>query len=69
LFELQHVPVTALKDQKNSATDSLSESFAALMLIYAAGDDIDMSETRKVYPFRLTSVADYVQRVIIKHEV
>ena len=69
LFELQHVPVAALIDQKNSATDSLSESFAALMLIYAAGDDIDMSETRKVYPFRLTSVTDYVQRVVIKHEV
>jgi len=69
LFELQHVPVAALLDQKNSATDSLSESFAALMLIYAAGDDIDVRETRKVYPFRLTSVTDYVQRVVIRHEV
>jgi uncharacterized protein YbjT (DUF2867 family) len=62
-FTIDYVPVTALQAQKNSAKESLGESFAALMLTYAEGDNIDMTETRKVYPFRLTSVTDFVQRI------
>ncbi len=68
-FVIEYVPIVALQTQKTSATDSLSESFAALMLNYAAGDNIDMKETRKVYPFSLTSVMDYVQKFPVKHEV
>jgi uncharacterized protein YbjT (DUF2867 family) len=62
-FAIEYVPIAALQAQKTSATESIGESFAALMLAYAEGDNIDMTETRKVYPFRLTSVMDYVQRV------
>jgi hypothetical protein len=28
-----------------------------------------MTETRKVYPFKLTSVTDYVQGVPVEHEM
>jgi uncharacterized protein YbjT (DUF2867 family) len=68
-FVIEHVPVAALQAQKTSAADSLSESFAALMLNYAEGDNININEIRKVYPFRLTSVMDYVQRLPVKHEI
>ncbi len=68
-FTIEHVPAAALQAQKAASTDSLSESFAALMLAYAEGDNIDTNETRKVYPFRLTSLADYAQRVAVKHEI
>jgi uncharacterized protein YbjT (DUF2867 family) len=69
IFTVEHVPVTALQAQKDTASDSLGESFAALMLTYAEGDHIDMTETRQVYPFRLTSVSEYAQRVSVAHEV
>jgi uncharacterized protein YbjT (DUF2867 family) len=68
-FAIEFVPIAALQAQKIAAVESLSESFAALMLTYAKGDNIDMTETRKVYPFKLTSVRDYVQKVSIKHEI
>ncbi|HEY4936774.1 MAG TPA: SDR family oxidoreductase [Puia sp.] len=68
-FTIEHVPIEALQAQKTAAKDSLSESFAALMLAYAEGDNIDMNKTRKVYPFRLTSVTEYVQRVPVVHEI
>jgi uncharacterized protein YbjT (DUF2867 family) len=68
-FAIEYVPVAALHAQKTAAKESLNESFTALMLQYAEGDNIDMTETRKVYPFRLTSVTDYVQRVPVGHEI
>jgi NADH dehydrogenase len=68
-FAVEYVPVEALQAQKNAAEDALGESFAALMLTYAGGDQIDMTETRKVYPFRMTSVSEYVQRFPVKHEI
>ena len=68
-FTIEHVPIAALQAQKTSATESLDESFAALMLVYAEGDNIDMSETRKVYPFKLTSVMDHVERIPVGHKI
>ncbi len=68
-FVVEYVPVAALQAQKTSATDSLAESFSALMLNYAEGDNINLNEIRRVYPFRLTSVMDYVQRLPVKHEI
>lgn len=63
-FTLQHVPLEALHAQKNAAVDSLSESFAALMIAYAEGDTIDMKEASKIYPVRMTSVTDYVKQAM-----
>lgn len=62
-FELTHVPLEALQAQKNAAPNSLSQSFASLMIGYAEGSVIDMHDTLAQFPVRLTSVKDYVQRV------
>lgn len=62
-FELQHVPVAALQGQKESATEDMGNTFAGLMLNYATGSAIDMSQTLKAIPVKMNSVADYVMRV------
>jgi uncharacterized protein YbjT (DUF2867 family) len=57
---VQHVPEEALRAQYSSATDSLQRSFAALMLYYANGDVIDVTEALRLLPVeRLKSVRDY----------
>jgi uncharacterized protein YbjT (DUF2867 family) len=63
-FEVQHVPEEALRSQQASATDSLQQAFAALMLNYARGDQIPMAVTLRRLPVRLTSVRDYAERVL-----
>ncbi|HME82209.1 MAG TPA: SDR family oxidoreductase [Candidatus Eremiobacteraceae bacterium] len=59
---VQHVPEEALKAQYESATDPLTRSFAAMMLMYAGGDPVDMRETLAAFPVTLKSVADHVER-------
>ena len=54
------VPEAALEAQRATATDSLQQSFAGLMLQYAAGDAIDTTTSNRLFPFRLTSVADFI---------
>jgi uncharacterized protein YbjT (DUF2867 family) len=61
-FELQYVPEEALRAQKESATDPLSESFAALTLGVAIGSEIDMKKTLALFPIQQTSVNDYSKR-------
>ena len=57
---VQHVPEEALRAQYSAATDSLQRSFAALMLYYANGDVIDMTEARRLFAVeRLKSVRDH----------
>ena len=60
----EHVPEEALRAQYDEATDPLQKSFAALMLHYAAGDPIDMTETRTFLDGSLISVRDYVSQVL-----
>jgi uncharacterized protein YbjT (DUF2867 family) len=60
-FEVQHVPEEALREQKETASDPLQQSFAGLMLYYSEGDVIDMRETLGKFPVQLTSVRDYAQ--------
>ena len=60
-FELQFVPEEALRAQKDAAQDPLSESFAALMLSFASGSEIDMKNTLAVLPIQLSSVNDYAK--------
>jgi uncharacterized protein YbjT (DUF2867 family) len=62
-FEIQFVPEEALRAQKAAAQDPLSESFAALMLSFAHGSEIDMKDILEVFPMRLTSVGDYAKTV------
>lgn len=63
-FELQHVPVEAIQGQKNAAPDDLGKSFASLMLVYAAGQEINMQQTSKTFDVKLNSVGDYATRVM-----
>ena len=61
---IEYVPEDALRAQKADATDSLQESFAALMLTYANGDPIEMEATLKAFPLQLASVRDYAEGVL-----
>ena len=61
-FELQFVPEEAIRAQRDGAQDSLSESFAALMLGVVNGSEIDMKNTLDVFPIQLTTVTDYAKR-------
>jgi NADH dehydrogenase len=63
-FQVEYVPVEALQAQYASAQEPLPQSFAALMLAYAAGDPIDMEQMLKLFPMKLTSVRDYAARVM-----
>jgi uncharacterized protein YbjT (DUF2867 family) len=47
---VQHVPEEALRAQHSQAPDSMSQTFAGLMLYYATGDVIDMTQTLQVLP-------------------
>ena len=62
-FEVEHVPESALEQQKAGSPYPLEQSFAGLMLGYANGIglDMDMSETAKHISTPLTSVADYAK--------
>jgi len=62
-FEVTHVPVEALRGQLAAAIDPMQQSFSGLMLGYADGKAIDMRETLKAFPIRLTSVEEYARRV------
>jgi uncharacterized protein YbjT (DUF2867 family) len=63
-IEVQHVPEEALRAQHSAATDSLQQSFAGLMLYYADGDVIEMSETLRTFPIEsLKSVRAHFQGV------
>lgn len=62
-FVVQHLPEEELIEQKKNAVDPLLESFAALMLYYAAGNVIEMSNTLERFPLQLTSVKDYARVV------
>jgi nucleoside-diphosphate-sugar epimerase len=61
-FDLQFVPEEALKAQKDGAQNSLSESFAALMLGVANGSEIDMQNNMDAFSIQLTSINDYAKR-------
>jgi len=60
-FGVQYVPEEALRQQKETASDPLQQSFAGLMLYYSRGNVIDMQETLRKFPVQLTSVREYVQ--------
>ncbi|HUR11048.1 MAG TPA: SDR family oxidoreductase [Flavitalea sp.] len=63
-FSVNNVPVEALQEQKNSAADPLSRSFAGLMLGYADGNRIQMEETLNILPVSMTSVRDYARSIV-----
>jgi NADH dehydrogenase len=59
---VQHVSEEALRAQHSQTADSMSQTFAGLMLYYAKGDVIDMAETLRVFPVgTLRSVRQHLQ--------
>jgi len=60
-FDVQHVPEQVLREQRESASDPLQQSFAGLMLYYSRGDVIDMRETLNRFSVQLTSVRDFAK--------
>jgi uncharacterized protein YbjT (DUF2867 family) len=65
-FRVEHIPVEAIQAQKNAAPDSLTQSFASLMLAYAEGASINMKDLLKSYPIELTDLRDYAKRMMPK---
>jgi uncharacterized protein YbjT (DUF2867 family) len=64
-FTVEHVCEQDLAAQKGAATDSLSASFAGLMLSLARGDTIDVTDCQTLFPSiaaGLTSLRDYAKR-------
>ncbi len=64
-FEAQYVPEEALRAQKTQATDSVQQSFSALMLDYAKGDVIDMNTMLRRIPIKLLTIENYAQHVLL----
>lgn len=62
-FQVNHVPEEALLNQKKAAQDAVQETYAGLMLQYADGDAIQMTNTLNAFSMRFTSVEDYARRV------
>jgi uncharacterized protein YbjT (DUF2867 family) len=60
-FDVQHVSEEVLREQRESASDPLQQSFAGLMLYYSRGDVIDMRETPNKFSVQLTSVKDFAK--------
>jgi uncharacterized protein YbjT (DUF2867 family) len=63
-FEIESIPEEKLREQLDSANDSLEKSFAGIMLQYAHGDAIDMAGPLELNPIRLTSVREYAKAVL-----
>ena len=54
------VPESALAAQLSAAADPLEKTFAGLMLQCAGGDAIDPAASSRLFPFRMTSVRDFI---------
>lgn len=63
-FEMQFVPEEALLGQQAAATEPMQQSFVGLMLCYAKGDPIEMSETLQTFSVQPTTVQEYARRVL-----
>jgi hypothetical protein len=62
-FERQFVPEEALLAQLDHATDPLVETFVKLQLECVHGCSMNTSETLRLMPIELTSVAQYAAAV------
>jgi uncharacterized protein YbjT (DUF2867 family) len=62
---VQHVAEEALRAQHHAASDPMQQSFVGLMLYYARGDVIDMTDTRRAFSVEpLKSVREYLQATV-----
>lgn len=59
-FELQFVPAAALEAQRDTASDPLQVSFAAMMHNMATGIRVDISRAQRTFPdIKLKSLSDF----------
>jgi uncharacterized protein YbjT (DUF2867 family) len=65
-FIVSYIPVAALQQQADEATDYWQKIFSNLMIFYANGDAIDMEPALKKIPVKLFSVKDYAKAVLKK---
>jgi len=67
-FIVNYIPVTALQQQADEATDYWQKIFSNLMIFYANGDAIDMKPILEKIPVKLHSVKDYAKAVLKNEE-
>lgn len=63
-FELQFIPMEALKAQEAAAADPMQKTFSVFMLFIANGDPVEMAETSKTFGIQLTPLEKYVEQVM-----
>jgi uncharacterized protein YbjT (DUF2867 family) len=63
-FALEYVTEESLDEQRNKATDPMGQTFASLMLDYAAGMVADPAELLRIVPLQLTTVGDYASHAM-----
>ena len=67
-FTVNYIPVAALKQQADEATDYWQKIFTNIMIFYANGDAMDMKPVLEIIPVKLHSVKDYANDVLKKEE-
>ena len=63
-FIVNYIPVAALQQQADVATDYWQKIFTNLMIFYANGDAMDMKPILKEIPVKLQSVQEYADAVM-----
>jgi uncharacterized protein YbjT (DUF2867 family) len=61
-IQVTEVSEDVLRQQYTQATEEYQKTFAGLMLGVCGGDRIDMRETLKKFPVKLTSVRDFARK-------
>ena len=64
----EYVPVDALQQQYEAATNPMEKTFAALMLGAAQGDPIDVRPALEKVPIQLTTVESFVERQVAQQK-
>jgi hypothetical protein len=64
-FKLQNIPNEALRVQIAAAPDSLGKTFRGLMIGLNTVGTIDMNETLRNFPIKLTSVREYARQMTV----
>jgi NADH dehydrogenase len=62
-FEVEKVPMEALEQQRDAATNPLEESFAGLMLSATLDWSVDIDPVLRDFPMKLKTVREYAQSV------
>lgn len=63
-FTLQEIPEQQLRAQLAGAPDSMTKTFAGLMLLGARGQEIPTEETAREFGVKLKSVREYAKEVL-----